>query len=479
MLSSEVSPFARTGGLGDMVGSLPLALYERGYDVRIIMPRYKNISHEFPTLKPILKEPSLPLDNPFHRATVWEDKLMDRVPIYFLDAPVYFNRSELYGTPHGDYSDNAERFSFFNRAVLEAIKVFAFQPDIIHSHDWQSALVPVYLKTLYKNDPFFKQTQTLLTIHNLGYQGLFPSTQFSITGLPQEVFSTNGLEFFGKVNFLKGGLYYADRLNTVSPTYSEEIQTSEFGCGLEGVLQEKPKGISGILNGLNVETWDPERDEALFEPYTLDHLKGKTINKKKLQRQQSLSIKKNIPIIGMVTRLAHQKGLDLVLGALDDLMKRDLQLIILGAGEDHYQKRLLQFSLTYPDKNRVIIGFNDTQARQVYAGSDFFLMPSFYEPCGIGQLISLRYGTIPIVRKTGGLADTVEEFNPITGKGHGFLFQEFSPKALLEAIDRALAFYHYPHHRNKMISNAMKLDFSWRLSAGRYSEIYDQLSQKK
>jgi len=479
MLSSEVYPFARTGGLGDMVGSLPLALYELGHDVRIIMPRYKNISDEFSTLKPIIQEPASPLDNPLHHTTVWEDKLMNRVTIYFLDAPVYFNRSELYGTSHGDYLDNAERFSFFNRAALEAIKVLSFQPDIIQCHDWQNALVPVYLKTLYKNDPFFQETQTLLTIHNMGYQGLFSSTQFSLTGLPQEVFSTNGLEFFGKVNFLKGGLYYADRLNTVSPTYSEEIQTSEFGCGLEGVLQERRKGISGILNGLNVETWDPERDGAIFEPYTLNHLKGKTINKEGLQRQQGLSIKKNSPIIGMVTRLASQKGLDLVLGVLDDLMKRDLQLIILGTGEDRYQKRLLQFSLTYPDKTRVIIGFNDTQARQVYAGSDFFLMPSLYEPCGIGQLISLRYGTIPIVRKTGGLADTVEEFNPITGEGHGFLFQEYSPKSLLEAMDQALTCYQNPHHRNKMISNAMKLDFSWRVSAGRYSEIYDQLSQKK
>lgn len=477
MLSSEVYPFAQTGGLGDVVGSLPLALHELGHDIRIIMPRYKNISDDFSSLKQIILRPPPPADNPLHHVTVWEDKLMNRVTIYFLDAPDYFNRSELYGTPQGDYPDNAERFSFFNRAALEAIKVLSFQPDIIQCHDWQSALVPVYLKTLYKNDPFFQETQTLLTIHNLGYQGLFPSSQFSCTRLPQEVFSKKGLEFFGKLNFLKGGLYYADRLNTVSPTYSKEIQTSAFGCGLESVLQERHDEISGILNGIDVKKWDPERDKAIFEPYSIDRIEGKAINKEKLQNQLGLSIKKNIPIVGMVTRLAHQKGIELVLEALDDLMKTDLQLVILGTGEDSYQKKLLQFSLTYPGKIRVIIGFNDTQARQIYAGSDFFLMPSLYEPCGIGQLISLRYGTIPIVRATGGLADTVEAFNPITGEGHGFLFQEYSPNSLLEAMEEAIACYQNPRHRIKMISNAMKLDFSWSVSAGCYSEIYDQLSQ--
>lgn len=475
MLSSEVSPFARTGGLGDVLGSLPLALRELGFDVRIMMPLYQSINPTHHQRTPIIPSLSISTGGKSIHTKVWEGSLDQTLPVYFIDAPVYFDREGLYGTSQGDYPDNAERFSFFNRAALEISRELSFNPHIIHSHDWQTALAPVYLKTLYPKDLFFKETRTILTIHNLGYQGLFDPSHFSQLGLPPELFSLEGLEFYGKINLMKGGLLFADRLTTVSPTYCQEIQKKGLGCGLEGVLQKRSNDLMGIINGLNNNQWNPQMDKTLKERFHPKNLTGKMINKEDLQHQHGFPIKKNVPLIGMVTRLTRQKGLDLVADALEDLMKLDIQLLILGAGEAPYQTLLLNLGKNFPQKIQVRIGFQDTLARQIYAGCDFFLMPSLYEPCGISQLISLRYGTIPIARKTGGLADTVEEFNPITGKGHGFLFKNYEKEDLLTTLNQALDCYKNLQHRKRLILNAMKLDFSWEASALLYSRLYEKL----
>ncbi|HEX9756558.1 MAG TPA: glycogen synthase GlgA [Nitrospiria bacterium] len=474
MLSSEVSPFAKTGGLGDVLGSLPLALRELGFDVRIMMPRYQGIHPDHYSHSPII--PSLPISTGGDSITtqVWEGRLGQTLPVYFIDAPAYFQREGFYGDSQEDYPDNAERFSFFNRAALEITRTLSFIPHIIHCHDWQTALAPVYLKFLYPKDRFFKETRTVFTIHNLGFQGLFEASHFSKLGLPPELFSLEGLEFYGKINLMKGGLLFADHLTTVSQNYCQEIQKKPLGSGLEGVLKKRSNDLVGILNGINTQQWNPETDPNLKERYYPKNLTGKIINKEELQRQHGFPIKKNTPLIGMVTRLTRQKGLDLITDAVDELMKLDLQLIILGAGEKQYQNFLLNLSKRYPQKTQVRIGFQETLARQIYAGCDFFLMPSLYEPCGISQLISLRYGTIPIVRKTGGLADTVKEFNPITGKGHGFLFNHYEKESLLATLNQALDCYKNPQHRKKLILNAMKLDFSWKASALLYRQLYEK-----
>lgn len=450
LCSSEIVPFAKTGGLADVAGALPLALEDLGIEVRLSMPKYKTIKNA-------------------------ASKLGKNILVYFIENDKYFNRDNLYGEKTGDYPDNLERFSFYARETLELIKRESFQPDIIHCNDWQSALIPVYLKTIYKDDPFFKNTKTVLTIHNLGYQGVFPKEQFPKTGLSWDLFNIEELEFYDKISFLKGGMVFCDLITTVSPTYSKEIQTKEFGCGLEGVLKKKAKSLVGILNGLDYRIWDPATDKLIFKTYDPNTMEDKSINKTKLQETCRLKPSTTTPLIGIVSRLAEQKGLDLLAGIINDLCHMPLQVVILGTGDQKYHDILGKFAKKYPSHLCLNLRFDDPLAHQIYAGSDFFLIPSKYEPCGLGQMISLKFGTIPIVFKTGGLADTITDFDLNTKKGNGFVFENYSPEALLEVIKRSIPVFKKKDIWSSLVKHATTYDFSWEAAARKYISLYKKL----
>jgi len=412
----------------------------------------------------------VPISNRIEEASLWQGKTGDDIPVYFIQKDEYYDREELYQTAEGDYPDNAERFIFFSRAIIESVKTLGLRPDLIHSNDWQTAMVPVYLKTVYRDDPYFKNTATLLTIHNLGYQGLFWHLDMHLTGLGWEYFTPEGIEFYGKINLLKGGIIFSDIINTVSKTYSKEIQTEEYGLGLDGVLRKRKDDLYGITNGIDYDEWNPATDRYIPSSYSLNDISGKKVCKKALQREMGLE-ETDSPLIGMITRLTIQKGLDILSESIRGLMELDLQLLILGEGEEVYKKLLRDISKRYPKKVALNIGFDPILARKIYAGSDFFLMPSKYEPCGLGQMISLRYGTIPIVRKTGGLADTIREFSK-RGTGNGFLFKGYSAMALLKAVKKAIRFYDDKDLWRIVLANAMLSDFSWEASAKRYLALY-------
>ena len=414
--ASEVVPFAKTGGLADVAGSLPIALEEMGVDARVVMPKYACVKAKGDA------------------AVIGKD-----VKVYFIRNDDYFNRKELYGDKFGDYHDNLERFAFFCKEALERCKRENFCPDIIHCNDWQTALIPVYLNTLYKYDPFFSKTKVLFTIHNLAYQGLFSKDEFPKTGLDWVLFSIDYFEFYDKVNLMKAGIVYADWINTVSPTYAKEILTREFGCGLEGVLKNKENYLSGILNGLDIKAWDPATDKKIFKKYTAATIDDKYANKEMLQKELDLKVDRDIPMIGMISRLADQKGLDLLAKIVDELLNMKVQFVLLGTGDNKYHILFEKMAKIHNKNTSINLRFDATLAQKIYAASDIFLIPSRYEPCGLGQMISFRYGTIPVARETGGLKDSVKEFNPATKEGNGFTFSEYRADHLFAAIKRALA----------------------------------------
>ena len=459
--SSEVVPFAKTGGLADVAGTLPPALEAAGVQVKIIMPRYKCVDIKKFKLKK--------LDNETYTTTIGKN-----VEIILLEKKSFFDRDGLYQQKGEDYSDNLERFSYYCMQTLRLIKKLNFKPDIIHCNDWQTGLIPIYLKTIFKKDPFYKNIKTIFTIHNLGYQGLFPEKEFSLTGLDKDMFSVNGVEFYGKINLLKGGLLFADSISTVSSAYAQEIQSAEFGCGLEGILQKRKKDIIGILNGINYNEWDPKKNKVLVKNYGPDSIDGKYENKEALQKLGNLKVDRKIPLLGIITRLADQKGLDILAEVIKEIVKMPVQFILLGTGDARYHKLFESLSKSYKNTS-IHLKFDATLAYKIYAGSDIFLMPSYYEPCGLGQLISLNFGTIPLVRKTGGLADTVEDFDPFTKKGNGFMFSQYQSGALLETIKRSLCVYNDDKTWNKLVIRAMKCDFSWGKSAEDYVNLYKSL----
>lgn len=459
--SSEVVPFAKTGGLADVAGTLPPALEVSGVQVKIIMPRYKCVDIKKFKLKK--------LDN-----ETYSTKLSKNVEVLLLEKKSFFDRDGLYQQKGVDYPDNLERFSYYCMQTLKLIKKINFKPDIIHCNDWQTGLIPIYLKTILKNDSFYKSIKTIFTIHNLGYQGLFPKEELSTTGLGKELFSVNGLEFYGKINLLKGGLLFADSISTVSSTYAQEIQSAEFGCGLEGILQKRKKDITGILNGINYDEWDPKKNKALVKNYGPDSIVGKYENKEALQKLGKLKVDRKIPLLGIITRLADQKGLDILADVIEEVVKMPVQFILLGTGEPRYHKLFEGISKKYKNTS-IHLKFDATLAYKIYAGSDIFLMPSYYEPCGLGQLISLNFGTIPLVRRTGGLADTVEDFDSFTKKGNGFMFTRYQSGALLEAIKRSLCVYNDDKTWKKLVVRAMKSDFSWEKSAKDYVNLYKSI----
>ncbi len=455
MASSEVVPFSKTGGLADVVGSLPLAIHKLGVDIRVITPRYSSV-----------------------KIYGNEARLNNDVPIYFIEHEGYFMRDNLYGTKTGDYPDNLERFTFFSKRALELLKDLDFKPNIIHCNDWQTALIPIYLKTIFKDDPFYKDIKTVFTIHNIGYQGLFSKEEFPKTGIPRELFSINGLEYYDKVNILKGGLIFSDIITTVSPTYANEIQTREFGYGLDGVLASRKGSLFGIINGIDYDEWNPSKDVELKHHFSATAIDGKYKGKIALQQEGGLKGDAKAPLIGIISRLADQKGLDLISQIIEPLLNMDVQFILLGTGEGKYHILFEEMQMKYPKKASIHLKFDAVLAKKIYAGSDMFLMPSRYEPCGLGQLISLRYGTIPIVRKTGGLADTIIEYNPKTNRGNGFLFEKYDANELFGAIKRAVLLYKDKSAWRKLVLKAMKYDFSWEGSAKRYIELYKTMLRK-
>lgn len=467
-IASEAVPFCKTGGLADVAGALPLAIAKEGHQVSMIIPYYTaKISPKKHKIREAKGNIRVSVGNKEVEGELFTCRVAHNVTAYLIKNDNYFGRAELYQTPEGDYPDNAERFIFFTRAALYVASTL--QPDVIHCHDWQSAMAPVYLKTIYKNHKSFTDTRTLLTIHNLAYQGLFPPTMMPLTGLGWEYFTFDKLEFYGKLNFLKGGITYADAINTVSKRYAQEILTPEFGCGLEGALAYRKNMLFGILNGIDYTEWNPATDAFLPAKFDAKNVQGKAVCKEQIQSTYKLEVRKDVPLIGIIGRLTSQKGFDLVDAALPELMKRDVQLVILGTGEKKYHDMLLKMTKEYPQKLGVKIAFDNSLAHQIEAASDMFLMPSYYEPCGLNQMISLKYGTLPIVRATGGLDDTIKN------RENGFKFNEYTPQAMTACIDDALNTYKNKAQWNKLMQTAFANDFSWGASAKEYVGIYTKL----
>ncbi len=474
----EMVPYAKTGGLADVTGTLPKEIQALGHEVICFLPKYKKIEASRWPIKTVIDRIQIPMGTEAETGRIFGLEEPTGVKVYFVDQPEYFSRDELYGTPLGDYPDNDRRFIFFERGVLEALKAVRFKPDVIHCHDWQTGLIPAYLKTLYKKDSFFAKTKTIFTIHNLAYQGNFPPDSLPMTGFSWEEFRLERLEFYGKVSFLKGGLVYADTLTTVSPRYVKETQTKEYGSGMEGVLQARREDYAGIINGIDPGEWDPEKDPELPSHFSAGDLKGKALNKAKLQKENQFKAAGRIPLFGIVTRLADQKGFDILAPAIEGLMKRGIQLVLLGTGDEKYHQLLSELTGKYKGQLGCHLLFDPKMAKRIYAGSDVFLMPSRYEPCGLGQLISFRYGTVPLVRETGGLADTVRDFDSKTGEGTGFVFREYTTGAFLKAVDRAVEVFENQKMWLKLVKNGMKQDFSWRRSAKEYVELYQRTERK-
>ncbi len=468
-VSSEGLPYSKTGGLADVVEALPKALAETGHEVAVLLPRYRGNKVK----STLISSVTIPLGDTLRFPAIAEGNAIGSVRYYFVDDPAFFDREQLYGDKTGDFPDNAERFAEFSRAAIEFTKR-VWLPDVIHCHDWQSALVPVLLRTQYATDPVVKSAPVVLTIHNLGYQGLFPRGALRKIGLPDDLFTMDTLEYYGKVNFLKGGLIYADYLTTVSKRYAKEIQTPEYGSGLEGVIRSRGERLVGILNGVDYAIWSPELDTFIAQNYTTHNLEGKKACKKDLLDQFKLPAENtDRPLIGIVSRFADQKGFDLIAEEATDLMKENLAIVALGTGQPEYEKLFQQLAEKYPTRVGVKIGYDNTLAHKIEAGSDMFLMPSRYEPCGLNQIYSLRYGTIPIVRATGGLDDTIENYDPKTHQGTGFKFEAYSGRELLGCVKAALKTYRDPKSWRTVQTNAMAKDFSWKASAAAYVTLYE------
>jgi starch synthase len=474
-LASEVIPYAKTGGLADVAGALPKFLAALGVEVRVFMPLYREVRKKGLPLERVIVSASIEMGG--EKLAYGVFALRDEgVTVFFIDRPEYFDRDCLYGTSAGDYPDNGERFAFFSRAALETMRAIGFSPDILHGHDWQSALAFAYLRHVYADDPFFARTRSIFTIHNLAYQGLFDEEILGLVGLPASLFNMNDLEFYGKVNALKAGILYASAVTTVSPRYSCEIQTPEFGCGLDGLLRSRSAVLYGILNGVDYRQWDPATDKLIPRNYGPGDLAGKKVCRAELAGLFGLAAPEGLPVAGMVTRLAGQKGLDIVCDALDDLLCRGLRLVILGTGEQKIQDFLLAAQKKSPDKIGLKIAFDERIAHMIYAGSDIFLIPSRYEPCGLTQMYAMKYGTVPVVRATGGLDDSVQEFDPRSGSGNGFKFVEAEPVALVETAGRAAASFKKPAEWPRLVGNTMAADFSWERSASAYLDLYKKLA---
>ncbi|MCL4502660.1 MAG: glycogen synthase GlgA [Deltaproteobacteria bacterium] len=475
-VASEGIPFAKTGGLADVVGTLPDALRDLGVEVKVLMPYYGAVKQgKIPTVA-VATDLEVNLPEPLNLPFDLMAPESPDYPFWFVARDEFYERSQLYGTPRGDYFDNLERFAFFSGAVLPICREMNFKPDLIHCHDWQSSLVPVYLKNHWAWAEAMAGTKTLLTIHNLAYQGLFPRSRFPRLGLDRSLFTIDGLEYYDQINLLKGGIIFSDAITTVSPRYSQEIQTLEFGYGLDGVLRRYSTKLHGILNGVDYQIWSPQTDQLLPHNFTLEDLQGKAADKAALMEAFGLNKKlAKAPILAMISRLADQKGFDLVAQALPQLMTQEVMVVILGTGEERYHRWLAAEAPKYKGKLGVLVAFDNKLAHLMEAGADMFLMPSRFEPCGLNQIYSMKYGTIPIVRETGGLADTVTPVGNPKEPGTGFIFSDYTAEAFLKAIYQAVEAYKDQKLWSRIMQNAMAQDFSWTKSAQAYLDLYRRL----
>ena len=456
-VASECVPFSKTGGLADVVGALPGALAALGHQVSVFLPRYRQT--KLTDAQTVVRSITVPFDDRYRFCSVLTIGAHAGVRFYFVEYPPFFDRDALYGTSAGDYPDNAERFALFCRAVLEATKILGV-PQLFHCHDWQSALLPVLLHTQYEEDPAFREVATVLTIHNIGYQGLFAPDTLALLTLPWDLFTIDKMEFFGQVNFLKGALAYSDFVTTVSKKYAQEIQTSEFGFGLEGVLRDRSATVAGILNGVDYNEWGPQVDKYTIAKYSPGDLSGKAACKQDLLAAFGMATADpRVPVIGIVSRFAAQKGFDLIAQIMERLAREEVIVVALGNGDKTYEEMFLRLNKQFPKKIAVKVAYDNAIAHKIEAGSDMFLMPSRYEPCGLNQIYSLKYGTVPIVRATGGLDDTIEPWDSRTGKGTGFKFTEYSGESLLLTIREALRAFHDQTSWQVLMRNGMMKDF--------------------
>lgn len=486
--SSEVVGFAKTGGLADVCGYLPQALARLGHTAAVILPLYGVVRRGKQAIRPTDIVLSIPHQGRMVPTRLWRSNMPGSdVPVWLVENPELFERDDpaqgrtIYQYMHfglkRDYADNLERFSFFSRAVLEAVPHLGFIPDILHANDWQTGLIPAYLRELYQHRPGYRRIRTLFTIHNIAYQGTFPAEMFPQTGLSWKLFNHTQIEFYNQVNLLKTGVLFADWINTVSPTYSEEIRTTYFGCGLDGVLTENRTRLSGIVNGVDYASWNPETDPLIASRYSPDAVEpGKGFCKAAVQKAFHLPEKPRTPMFGMIARLVEQKGVDLLIRGAEELFEYDVQVVVLGDGDPDYHHRLTLLHQRYPDKLGLYLGFDETLAHQIEAGSDLYLMPSMFEPSGLNQLYSLKYGTPPIVRHTGGLADTITDTTPATlaaGTATGFSFVAFTPHAFVQTCVRAASLYRdAPADFHRVVRAGMLQDWSWERAAASYEVVY-------
>lgn len=468
--TAEAFPFIKTGGLADVAGSLPLEIKSQGEDIRVVLPLYSHIPYEYKKDMKYIGYFYVDLGTCHEYAGILELEY-NGVIFYFIDNERYFNRTNIYGE-----DDDAERFLFFSKACVQLPKIINFKPEIIHSNDWHTAMINLYIKDFSKGDLYYRNIKTVYTIHNLKYQGIFPAETLRISGLSGEYFHMEGLEYYGQINFMKGGIVYSDYFTTVSNTYADEIKYGYFGEGLDGVIRKYQYKLKGIVNGIDYDEWNPKTDKYLIKNYDIDNIEDKKDNKKEIQSRFNLPVRDNVPVIGMVSRLVEMKGLELVSYIMDELLyTEDVQIIILGTGDSKYENTFNYFQLKYPDKLASRIYYDNEEAHLIYAGADFLLMPSLAEPCGISQLIAMRYGTLPIVRETGGLKDTVISYNELNKEGTGFSFSNINAYDLLYTVRRSIGFYNNKIVMDNIIKSAMNRKNDWEKSAKEYINLYKTL----
>ena len=472
LASSEVHPYSKTGGLADMVGALGKVLARAGHEAGIVTPLYRGIREKFPGIRPVDWQFDLPLGAQRATGGLWSLQVEKGLTVYFIDQPGFYGRAGIYHENNISYRDNAERYIFFSKCVAHLARYLSWRPDVVHVHDWQAALVPAIMLHQRRTEGWENPPPTCLTIHNLAYQGTFPAAAFALTNLPANFYGIEGAEFFGQLNCLKAGIAFADAITTVSPRYAREITTEEFGCGLDGFLRQRQARLFGILNGVDYEEWNTTHNRFLRHPYSAARLAGKQKNKVELEKQLGLPPAAEAPLFGTITRLAEQKGVDIKLGALEEMLSTNLRFVLLGSGSTAYERAYLNLARRFPDQVAVHIGYDESLSHCIEAGCDFYIMPSRFEPSGLNQMYSLRYGTIPIVRTVGGLDDSVIDFAEDAERANGIKFREYSTRALAKAIRKALAIYEQPDLLRRYRRNAMKMDFSWDRSVGEYLKIY-------
>ncbi|HEV2463199.1 MAG TPA: glycogen synthase GlgA [Acidobacteriaceae bacterium] len=478
--ASECVPFVKTGGLAEVVGAVPREVVKLGHKATVYLPYYRQVREQVPDRKVAIRSLTIPFQDYNRFAAVLDGGVRDGVQFYFVDCPEMFDREALYGTAAGDYPNNWERFGLFSRAVLEATKLLGV-PDVFHVHDWQTSMIPIYLGTVYYSDPDLQSAGTVLTIHNAGYQGWFPPQTTERLLLPWEIFTMDRVEQFDTFNFLKGGIVYSDAITTVSKKYAEEIQTPEYGEKLEGVLRKRAADLHGILNGVDYKEWDPATDHNIAAHYTPENLAGKRECRRDLLHAfGAKQVSDETPVLGIVSRFATQKGFDLIAQIAPRLLAKDVFLVALGTGESYYEGLFRTLQGQYEGKVSIKIAYDNTLAHKIEAGSDIFLMPSRYEPCGLNQIYSMKYGTVPVVHATGGLDDTVDDWNEATGKGTGFKFHKQTAESFYTALQRALGIFSKDQAAwTKIMRNGMARSYSWDKPAADYVEVYRQVARRK